>query len=106
MSCRVGGKSIATLRCVSRSQLSIGDALRLIRSEYLEIPGLHLTQRQVERLWGLDTLTAEALLRALIDIQFLRQTRTGAYVRAKSTEQSRHLLMNDGRALSVRRDED
>ena len=102
MSSRVRGRSIATVPCVTRSQLSIADALRLIRAEYHEIPGLHLTRSQVERLWGLDTSMAEALLGALIDIQFLRQTRTGAYVRATNTEQSRIRRINYDGSPDVR----
>ena len=56
--------------------------LQLIRAEYLEIPGLCLTQSQAERFWRLDTLTCEALLSALTDVKFLRRTDRGAYVRA------------------------
>ena len=64
------------------AQTTALDWLHLIRSEYLEIPGLHLTRRQVQRLWSLDEDTCEALLNSLIDARFLRLTRTGAYVRA------------------------
>jgi len=56
--------------------------LHLIRAEYLEIPGLHLTRPQVRRLWGLDELTCDALLDALVNVNFLRRTRTGGYVRS------------------------
>ena len=58
------------------------DWLHLIRAEYLEIPGLHLTRQQVRRLWSLDELTCDALLDALVDARFLRRTRAGAYIRA------------------------
>jgi hypothetical protein len=60
----------------------ITDLLQLIRAEYLEIPGLHLTKLQAQRLWGLDDVTAEALLSALTDVKFLRRTHRDAYVRA------------------------
>jgi hypothetical protein len=60
----------------------ITDWLQLIRSEYLEIPGLCLTKPQVQRLWGLDPVTSETLLAALVDVKFLRRTRQDAYVRA------------------------
>jgi hypothetical protein len=63
-------------------QTTVVDWIRLIRAEYLEIPGLHLTRNQVQRLWGLDDLTCDALLEALVDVRFLRRTRTGAYIRA------------------------
>ena len=64
------------------AQTTVVDWIHLIRAEYLEIPGLHLTRNQVQRLWGLDDLTCDALLEALIDVRFLRQTRTGAYIKA------------------------
>ena len=54
----------------------------LIRAEYLEIPGLSLTKPQVERLWGVDGVTSEALLAALVDVRFLRRTVGDSYVRA------------------------
>jgi hypothetical protein len=60
----------------------IADWLRLIRAEYLEIPGLCLTKPQVERLWDLDPVTSAALLAALVDVKFLRRTDQDTYVRA------------------------
>ena len=62
--------------------LSIANVLPLIRAEYLEIPRLHLTQAQVERLWGIDGVTASTLLCWLVQEQFLRRTQDNAYVRA------------------------
>lgn len=67
---------------LSPAETSIPRWLRLIRAEYLEMPGLRLTEPQIRRLWGLDTVTAEALLSALLDVKFLRRTHQGAYVRA------------------------
>ena len=64
------------------AQTTVVDWIHLIRAEYLEIPGLHLTRNQVQRLWGLDDLTCDALLEALVDVRFLRRTRTGAYIKA------------------------
>ncbi len=58
--------------------------LALIRAEYHEIPGLHLTKAQFQRLWSLDETTCEAALKALEASRFLRRTRSGAYVRADS----------------------
>jgi hypothetical protein len=64
-------------------QASIHDWLRLIQAEYHEVPGLHLTGQLVEKRWGLDTLTSEALLEALVDAGFLRRTPAGSYWRAE-----------------------
>ena len=61
---------------------TVADWLQLIRAEYLEFPGMHLTKRQVQRLWGLDALVCESLLDTLVDTRFLRRTRNDAYVRA------------------------
>ena len=55
--------------------------LRLVQAEYLEIPGLHLTKPQVQRLWGLDAVTCDALLDVLQGAKFLRRTPKNAYVR-------------------------
>jgi predicted transcriptional regulator of viral defense system len=63
---------------------TIGNWLQLVRAEYLEMPGLRLTKRQVERLWGLDPVMCEALLSALVEGGFLRCTRQGTYVRFES----------------------
>lgn len=48
-------------------QTTIADWIHLVRSEYLEMPGLHVTGNQVQRLWGLDGITCDALLESLID---------------------------------------
>ena len=40
---------------------TVSDWLQLIRAEYLEFPGMHLTKPQVERLWGFDPVTCETL---------------------------------------------
>jgi hypothetical protein len=57
--------------------------IELIRAEYNEMPGLQLTKRQVQRLWGLDDVTCEASLRALEDQRFLRRTPANFYVRSE-----------------------
>ena len=66
----------------SAPDASIRDLLRIIRAEYSEIPGLNLTEQQVERLWGLDQGTREAVLNMLVGTGFLRCTSAGGYVRA------------------------
>ncbi len=53
-----------------------------IRGAYLEMPGLHVTRRQAQRLFGLDERTCVRLLDMLVDAGFLRRTRLDSYVRA------------------------
>lgn len=56
----------------------------MIRAEYLEMPGLHLTSRQAQRLWHLDAAICDTLLETLIAANFLRRTGRDGYVRADS----------------------
>ncbi len=59
------------------------EALRRVQGEFLEMPGLRLTEAQARRLWGLDAASCGALLGALVDAQFLFQTRDGAFMRSE-----------------------
>jgi hypothetical protein len=63
-------------------QATVADWLQIVRGEFQEIAGLHLTKPQAQRLWGLDAPTCEALLDALVSVRFLRRTQDGVYVRA------------------------
>jgi len=69
----------------SRSQ---EDAIRRARGEYLEMPGLRLTEAQARRLWGLDQASCSLLLQALVDAHFLSRTRDGAFVRTDQLRQA------------------
>jgi len=44
-----------------------------------------LTEPQARRLWGLDHDACEALLKALVDANFLFRTRDGAFMRVEQT---------------------
>jgi hypothetical protein len=60
----------------------LAEAVRLVRSEYLESPGLRLTRSQMRRLWTLDDELCDAVLQVLVDKEFLRRSSDGGYVRA------------------------
>ncbi len=77
----------------SRSQLH--DWLQLIRAEFSEVPDLQLSQAEVQEMWGLDAMIAEALLAALVSAGFLKRTREGLYRR-------RDICENDAGAGSSR----
>jgi hypothetical protein len=57
------------------------DVLRRVQGEFLEMPGLRLTEAQARRLWNLDQASCAALLGALVDANFLFKTRDGAFMR-------------------------
>jgi hypothetical protein len=58
--------------------------LGLVRSEYLEMPGLHLTEAQMQRFWGFDQPTCDDVLHALVAVNFLKRTARDGYVLAES----------------------
>jgi len=60
------------------------DVLRRVQGEFLEMPGMRLTEPQARRLWGLDATACSALLGALVDAKFLFRTRDGAFMRVES----------------------
>jgi len=62
---------------------SIDEVLRRIQGEFLEMPGLRLTEAQARRLWGLDVASCRAVLCTLVDAQFLFCTRDGAFMRVE-----------------------
>ena len=67
-------------RALSRKP-SLTDLVRIIRAEYIEMPGLHLTRTQARRLWNLEPGTCDELLDGLVAAGFLRRTAGDAFVR-------------------------
>jgi hypothetical protein len=59
------------------------EVLRRVQGEFLEMPGLRLTEPQARRLWGLDPASCDALLGALVEAKFLFKTRDGAFMRVE-----------------------
>jgi hypothetical protein len=69
--------------------MRIDDVLQRIQGEFVEMPGLHLTAAQAQRLWGLERDVCDALLEALIDAKFLSRTRDGAFIRIDGARPTR-----------------
>jgi hypothetical protein len=61
-----------------------------VQGEFLEMPGLCLTEAQARRLWSMDAATCSAVLEALIAAGFLFRTHDGAFMR---TEQARSVAI-------------
>ena len=57
-------------------------ALRRSQSEFLEMPGLQLTEAQAARLWSFDSELCSAVLSELVASQFLVRTRRNLFARA------------------------
>jgi hypothetical protein len=63
-------------------QVSSDDLLQRVRCEFLEMPGLRLTESQAGRLWGLDREVCSAMLTSLVASRFLCRTAAGAFMRS------------------------
>ena len=60
---------------------SLDTLLRRVRDEFVEMPGLSLTEGQASRLWQVDPTTTADLLRRLVEARFLARTGAGHYRR-------------------------
>ena len=76
----------------SESLLGTDEVLRRVQGEFLELPGLRLTEPQAQRLWGLDDASCRALLGELIEAKFLCRTRDGAFMRVEQTAPAKATL--------------
>lgn len=66
---------------VDRTGPDLRELTRRIRAEYNEMPGLRLTEPQARRIWNLDAMRCQGVLRTLVENEFLRRTPEGAFVR-------------------------
>jgi hypothetical protein len=57
-------------------------AVRRAQAEFLEMPGLHLTEAQAARLLAFDQRLCRAVLAHLVEVRFLVKTRQSAFARA------------------------
>jgi hypothetical protein len=77
------------------------DVLRRVQGEFLEMPGLRLTEPQARRLWGLDSALCTALLSALVDSKFLFRTRDGAFMRCETSSPVKAGLKSRANAIAA-----
>ena len=74
---------------MTEAKRSIDEVLRRVQGEFLEMPGLRLTESQARRLWGLDSISCQSLLDALVDAKFLFRTQDGAFMRVDHASPAR-----------------
>ena len=75
------GETLEQREVQRTSTPGISAILVRVQSEYLEMPGLNLTEAQARRLWGLDGNTCSVVLATLIKRGFLKRSTNGTYVR-------------------------
>jgi len=59
---------------MNAEQIAAPNLVRLVQTEYLEMPGLQLTKAQLRRLCGLEEQTCDAVLEQLLSTHFLKRT--------------------------------
>ena len=69
---------MAVLECVATPDVT--QWAGLIEAEYHELPGLNLTRRQIQRIWGLDEGACDSVIRSLVTRRVLRETDAGTLV--------------------------
>jgi hypothetical protein len=85
----------------SESKRPLQDVLDRIRGEFLEMPGLRLTDRQAQRLMGLDAGLCAMLIAELMEERFLFRTRDGSFMRVEHDTPAEACLRQDRRANSA-----
>jgi hypothetical protein len=63
------------------NNITFDELLRRVCGEFLEMPGLRLTLKQAQRLWGLDEPTCSKALNSLVEAKFLQRTNLDMYSR-------------------------
>jgi hypothetical protein len=61
---------------------NVCDWVGLIKAEYAEMPGLHLSKRQAQRMWNLDARSADVIFDVLEASNVLRRMPNDVYIRA------------------------
>ena len=80
------------------------DVIRRVQCEFLEMPGLRLTEEQARRLWGLGVPDCSTVLGVLVDAGFLFRTRDGSFMRidrATPVKADRLALIIDPKKISA-----
>jgi len=63
-----------------------GALLGRIRGEFIEMPGLCVTAREAQRLFGLDAATCEKVLESLLRSGFLWRSGDGTFRRSQAAD--------------------
>src|SRR5687767_11360677 len=69
--------------------MAIAGLIRRLRDEFTSMPGLRLTEAQVQRLCDVDETTCASALRALVSAGFLKSLEDGAYQRSDLVSSTR-----------------
>jgi hypothetical protein len=60
----------------------LGKLIERVRDEFIEMPGMQLTEAQAARLWGIEPTACRGVVDLLVGAEFLRRTPGGRIARA------------------------
>jgi DNA-binding MarR family transcriptional regulator len=67
--------------CEPQVEAHVQEWVRRVRAEYVEMPGMTLTRRQISRLWLLDPSLCDAVVDSLVRSGFLHRRPDDTYAR-------------------------
>ena len=85
----------------SKAPCASDDVFFRVQGEFLEMPGLRLTEAQARRLWGLEGAACAALLGALVEAKFLYRTRDGAFMKVDQAKPVKATLAQRSRIAAA-----
>lgn len=63
--------------------MDFGSLVERVRGEFIEMPGLQLTEAQAAKLWGIEPRDCRKIVEVLVGADFLRWTPNGRIARAQ-----------------------
>ena len=81
---------------------TLEDVVNRLRAEFMEMPGLRLTSRQVQRLCGVEQTLCQLGLDVLVEMKFLSVKSDGVYARTTDGAVSRPRMARAGLGLPAR----
>jgi hypothetical protein len=79
---QLGHQRLVTLHASScQPTPTVPELVERVRGQFLEMPGLQLTARQIQRLCGVETDVCKAVLDTLVNARFLLVKRNRTYAR-------------------------
>jgi hypothetical protein len=74
---------LAFLRAREVAMQSVHDVTARLRAEFIEMPGLQLTPKQIQRLCGIEANVCRVVIDSLVYANFLCVTANGSYGRPR-----------------------
>jgi hypothetical protein len=75
-------RELVTTHQIDQTTPDVAAVMGRVRAEFIELPGLRLTEPQAMRLWSLDAALCAGILSSLVASGFLVRTPSAMFARA------------------------